>query len=635
MSVNSFFLYKTTLLLFGAMSLFVKAAGQNRSPDLSRQLVAIADKHNGGAHRLQVIDELEALRPLLPAAGYLENLKFYELYVDCLENLISDAGAPSRRRLLLRQFNGSIESSIDIAYEVFHSEQPERARVFEWVFNVVNRNRNFQLKLNHLDSKVKEISTHKEEAISRRKNLIKAYRADTSELNREKILERISRQEAIRDSLSGLETSLIEQNDMQVVDEDVSLEEVQLLLDTDEFILHYFVGEQDVFLFLISRDFYTMSRCERLPALKRAASQYQKALQSSREQFIEAAHYLYKGLFAPVESYIPKEAKICVVPDNFLGTVSFESLSKTDCADWDRDYRNVHFLVEDYQFSYQHSTYQYIKWKEVGGSIRMAPEVALFAPIFDEEYLAATGSGGDTAILKPLPDTEKFAEQVYNILNARCYLREDATVRNFYKALSEGEKILHFSTHTFVIDTMPTKSYIALAHDEANGNGLHQLGKLTAGEVYQLAQGRNINFIVLGSCQTGRGELATGEGLAGFAYGFSLAGVPGLAYSLWRLEEKSTNAILISFYEGLRLGLDKDEALRKAKLIYLSNADQNTSNPFYWAGLVIAGDRSGYVFPSPEKGTSWLAKSGGGVLLALIVLAVFAYWLKNKRREFY
>ena len=36
--------------------------------------------------------------------------------------------------------------------------------------------------------------------------------------------------------------------------------------------------------------------------------------------------------------------------------------------------------------------------------------------------------------------------------------------------------------------------------------------------------------------------------------------------------------------------MDKDEALRKAKLKYLSSAEGRTAAPQYWAGLVLIGD---------------------------------------------
>ena len=72
---------------------------------------------------------------------------------------------------------------------------------------------------------------------------------------------------------------------------------------------------------------------------------------------------------------------------------------------------------------------------------------------------------------------------------------------------------------------------------------------------------------------------------------FTLAGVPSTVASLWEVPDKVTQEIMIDFYQYLKKGDSKANALRKAKLKYLQKTDDvNFKKPFYWAGFVAAGN---------------------------------------------
>ena len=47
-----------------------------------------------------------------------------------------------------------------------------------------------------------------------------------------------------------------------------------------------------------------------------------------------------------------------------------------------------------------------------------------------------------------------------------------------------------------------------------------------------------------------------------------------------------------SFYKYLKRGMSKSEALRKAKLDFIINADQLKANPYFWSSYVAIGDTS-------------------------------------------
>ena len=108
----------------------------------------------------------------------------------------------------------------------------------------------------------------------------------------------------------------------------------------------------------------------------------------------------------------------------------------------------------------------------------------------------------------------------------------------------------------------------------------------------------NAELVVLSACETGLGRLRDGEGIVGLTRAFLYAGASSTVVSLWKVEDQSTSLLMERFYQNLKRGLDKSEALRQAKLdIIRSNVDlkatgrrEELAAPFYWAPFILVGD---------------------------------------------
>jgi len=131
----------------------------------------------------------------------------------------------------------------------------------------------------------------------------------------------------------------------------------------------------------------------------------------------------------------------------------------------------------------------------------------------------------------------------------------------------------------------------------------------------------NAELAVLSACNTGLGKLEKGEGLIGISRAFLYAGVPSLVVSLWSVDDEATARIMELFYEQLRSGASKKQALRKAKLDYLSDARGDKKDPFYWAPFILSGDWRPLALPAQRRSESaWLVPAtillfGAGALL--------------------
>jgi hypothetical protein len=117
------------------------------------------------------------------------------------------------------------------------------------------------------------------------------------------------------------------------------------------------------------------------------------------------------------------------------------------------------------------------------------------------------------------------------------------------------------------------------------------------------------------------------EGLKSFSRAFAYAGSKSTISTLWKVDDRTTAEVLLRFYGYLGQGQEKSASLRMAKLDYLKQCrTSESSNPFYWSGLILTGD------PSPirlEKKTAWWKWYAVSATL-LVLFAVIFYQLRKK-----
>jgi CHAT domain-containing protein len=56
--------------------------------------------------------------------------------------------------------------------------------------------------------------------------------------------------------------------------------------------------------------------------------------------------------------------------------------------------------------------------------------------------------------------------------------------------------------------------------------------------------------------------------------------------SLWSVDDDATAQLIVGFYQGLKAGKPKDEALRDAMLAVKGRK----ADPFFWAAFQVNGD---------------------------------------------
>jgi CHAT domain-containing protein len=300
--------------------------------------------------------------------------------------------------------------------------------------------------------------------------------------------------------------------------------------------------------------------------------------------YTHISNQIYKLLFEPFH-LTPGRVVIC--QDNPF--VPFEALYD--------DSHSTHFLLESYSFSYVYSATNLLNQSNQGN-----PEGNFLgvAPInFKYSGLAPLQSSGQAlmncsayfALAKTI--TEK--EATHDLFMSELPKYKVVTVlTHAYADSSDNEPVLYLSD-----------SVIRLSELEWNSKPATCL-------------------VILSACLSNRGKSYAGEGVYSLARGFSSAGIPAVAATLWEADEEAIYHVSEKFNEYISAGMNKDEALQKAKLYYIGQKKRRNSLPFYWANMVLIGNAD------PVIAMKRTVHPGEIIAFAVIVLLVL--WLGFRYR---
>lgn len=332
-------------------------------------------------------------------------------------------------------------------------------------------------------------------------------------------------------------------------------------------------------------------------------TQYRQSLVDPRRlgELRPAARALDAKIMAPVRKLVGNAEHLLIAPDDQLNLVTFAAL----IDEQDK------YLLERYLITYLTSGRDLLRLQSTPPPA--APPLIVADPIFDQPgkstvQVASATRGNRRSVdiarltFGRLPGTAIEAEKISSLLTgARTFTQAQAT-ETVVKA-NPNPRILHIATHGFFLKSAPEtknpdgttrlplenpllRSGLAFAGFNVRQSGADD-GVLTALEVTTLDL-RATQLVVMSACETGLGDVMTGEGVYGLRRAFTLAGAQAQLMTLWKVDDEFTKELMINYYQRLQRGENRSEALRQAQLAALKN--QNYQHPRYWSGFILSGD---------------------------------------------
>lgn len=333
------------------------------------------------------------------------------------------------------------------------------------------------------------------------------------------------------------------------------LKEVQTKIKDDEIFLDYFTDKRSKHLFVI---LITKAAIEFVELDNTVISE----LADFRSAIMNFDFDTYTALGLKFyEKLIPQKArnfkKWIIAADGGLHQLPFEALLVTKRNLKERDYRTLHYVLNDVEITYAFSTALY------SGTLNSFPlSITALSPSFQQKGLST------------LPFSKELVNELGKRYEASSFVGTEATKSRF---LSANGSLLHLSSHAEINEVFSSYSSLHFAEDT-----------LVPNELTFISTPR---FVVLNTCNSAMGKIYSGDGINGFVRTLLSVGSETVLANIWEVDDKASNHLLACFYDELHDGNSSHQALRNAKLHCIKNSpNTDMAAPFYWAGHHLFGE---------------------------------------------
>lgn len=413
-----------------------------------------------------------------------------------------------------------------------------------------------------------------------------------------------AQEEELREVISTIEAYLARRSpEFQIATESVRLEGVQARLPSDSALVEFFRYQPPDYVETSAEPRYAayvlrpqgdpqVFDLGRAVEIDERVESYRMGLHRN-PRAADVARQLYEMLFAPLEPAWGDAQHVLISPDAQLNLIPLGALINS----------NEEYLLNRHQITYLTSGRDLLRLNNqqqaqqppiiIANPSYADPSQSVYSPDVSNRENNPRASGFNLFEWTPLPGTRAEAEAITTYLEqALTYLGTEATETRVKQI--QSPEILHIATHGFFLPDTDTdalenpllRSGLVFA-GVGNRNTQGDDGILTAFEVSGLDL-RGTQLVVLSACETGLGDVANGEGVYGLRRAFTLAGAESQIMSLWKVDDDATKELMVRYYESLRAGLGRGEALRQAQLSLMQNPRYR--EPRYWAAFILTGD---------------------------------------------
>lgn len=299
-------------------------------------------------------------------------------------------------------------------------------------------------------------------------------------------------------------------------------------------------------------------------------------------QYAQLGWQLYEKLVLPVEASLKN--RVVIIPDGMLNVLPFEALLAAPAEKPERFHLHAYWgLQHAVSYSYSATLLRDMETPRTTAATATQKLLAI-APFADLKSELSEPEAALRGAFRPLPFSGEEAAAVAR-LRQGAVLKGEAATRTAVTKLLSSYQILHFATHAKANDQQGDFSFLVFWPEK----GASEQPLLYVKDLYSMPL--DAEMVVLSACETGIGELKTGEGTVGLARAFAHSGARSIVTTLWSVSDEKSKELMVYFYEFLAGGMTKDEALKRAKSKYLSQNTGSAAHPFFWSGFKLIGSR--------------------------------------------
>jgi tetratricopeptide (TPR) repeat protein len=380
----------------------------------------------------------------------------------------------------------------------------------------------------------------------------------------------------------------------------LTLESLESLLPDDHSVLmEYWTGDGGSYAWSLTRGGIRSFRLPPTAVLDHQSALFRKALldaasrdprvsieESVRTEAAKEARWKQLGanlaasLF-PRGALLPSTSTVLVVGDGAVETLPLAALPGLSMIPGpDHRFRRITFLNEP-------STTIFAFLEERSMNSRPVRLAVFTADSSSDSRSAEHGREMASGAFAALPYTGNEAESIREIFGA------DA-VQTFPSASLSSSTLQHldwqqFSIGHFAMHAVLNQKYAeltALSSGDSSSSRFNSKRLLWYGDIRNLHA--RLELVVLSACDTALGAQIPGEGLRGLTQAFFAAGSQRVLGTLWKVDDQATSVWMRHFYQALKDTHSPAKALRRAQQAMAT--DLQWSDPYYWAGFVLAGD---------------------------------------------
>ncbi|WKV10693.1 CHAT domain-containing protein [Marivirga harenae] len=296
--------------------------------------------------------------------------------------------------------------------------------------------------------------------------------------------------------------------------------------------------------------------------------------------------YSYDQYWKSMEEEVGNSSRIYISPDGIYNQVNMNTLQQP----------NGKYLIQDHDIRYVGHPND-ILFEKSESQVGQQKAYLMGDPNFDSQLIAQ------------LPGTRKEIEDISKYLSPKMqmqkYLDNEANESNL--KMVQSPKYLHLASHGYFLeDQQANDNLFGVQLQYIRQNPLLRSGLLLSGAGSSQGTGssqsfnqsdngffsayeainlnlNNTEMVVLSACETGKGDVKSGEGVYGLQRAFIVAGAQSLVMSLWKVDDTATQKLMSGFYRENVKGKAIPDAFRSAQLAMLNEY----KHPYYWGAFIM------------------------------------------------